>query len=172
MFGAVIATERLLDRLDIGTTSRIAQARQHRGIAFAGEDRTDDPHPGRPGDVGDDVVNLQVHLRQSLLYVLDMGRRILEQTLALTDIRSQLGDPTLGPKAGAQQTIRMKPLQPLRITDVGLASRHVFGIARVDEENRKTPGVEKFEDWNPVHARGFHHDGLDTTFGKPIDQPM
>jgi hypothetical protein len=61
------------------------------------------------------VVNLQVHLHQSLLHVLDMRRRVLEQTLALTDIRSQLGDPTLGPKAGAQQTIRMKPLQPLRI---------------------------------------------------------
>ena len=122
MFGAVIAAERLLDRLNIGTTSQIAQGRQHSGITFAGQDRTDDPHPGRPGDVGNDVVNLQVHLHQSLLHVLDMRCRILEQTLALTDIRSQLGDPTLGPKAGAQQTIRMKPLQPLRITDVGLAS--------------------------------------------------
>ena len=169
MFGAVIAAERLLDRLNIGTTSRIAQGRQHSGITFAGQNRTDDPHPGRPGDVGNDVVNLQVHLHQSLLHVLDMRCRILEQTLALTDIRSQLGDPTLGPKAGAQQTIRMKPLQPLRITDVGLASRHVFGIACVDDENRKTPGVEKFEDWNPVYARGLHHDRLDTTFGKPID---
>ena len=118
------------------------------------------------------MVNLQVHLRQGLLHVLDMGGRILEQTLALTYIRPQLGDLTFGPKAGAQQTVRMKPLQPLRITDVGFASGHVLGIARIDEKNCKATGIEEFEDRNPVDARGLHDDRLDTTFCKPVHHPM
>ena len=41
--------------------------------------------------------------------------------------------------------VRMKPLQPLRIADIGLASGRVLGIARIDDEHSKTTGVEEFE---------------------------
>ena len=44
----------------------------------------------------------------------------------------------------------MEPLQPLRIADIGLAPRHVFGIARVDKKHGKSPGIEKLENRNPV----------------------
>jgi hypothetical protein len=66
----------------------------------------------------------------------------------------------------------MKPLQPLRVADVGLASRHVLGIARIHKEDSEATGVEKLEDRNPVDACRFHNDCLDATFCKPIHQPM
>src|SRR5665647_3511729 len=66
----------------------------------------------------------------------------------------------------------MKTLQPLRIADVGLASGHVLGIARIDKEHSKSTGIEKLENWNPVDAGRFHNDCLDATFLKPIYQPM
>ena len=66
----------------------------------------------------------------------------------------------------------MKTLQPLRIADVGLASGHVLGVARIDKEHGKSTGIEKFENWNPVDAGRFHNDCLDTTFLKPIYQSM
>jgi hypothetical protein len=50
----------------------IAQARQHLGGTLAGEDRADDPQTSRAGDIGDDVVELNIHLCQRLLHVLDM----------------------------------------------------------------------------------------------------
>ncbi len=50
----------------------IAQARQHLGVVFAGENRADDPQTSRAGDVGDDVVELEIHLCQRLLHMLDM----------------------------------------------------------------------------------------------------
>ena len=75
-------------------------------------------------------------------------------------------------KAGTQQTVRMKPLQPLRIADIGLASGHVLGIARIDDEHSKTTGVEEFENRNPVDAGQLHNDCLDATFCKPIHQSM
>src|SRR5450631_3586148 len=44
----------------------------------------------------------------------------------------------------------MEPLQPLRIADIGLAPRHVLGIARVDKKHGKSPGIEKLKNRNPV----------------------
>jgi len=46
----------------------------------------------------------------------------------------------------------MEPLQPLRIADIGLAPRHVLGIARVDKKNSEPPCIEKLENWDPVDA--------------------
>jgi hypothetical protein len=54
-------------------------------------------------------------------------------------------DDPIGPKAGTQQTVRMKPVQPLGIADVGLASGHVLGIARIDKEHSEAAGFEKFK---------------------------
>ena len=67
---------------------------------------------------------------------------------------------TFGAKVGAQQTLRMKPLQPLCIADVGFAPGHVLGIAGIDKEHSKATGVEKLVDRNPVDAGHFHRDGL------------
>src|SRR6476646_11876296 len=66
----------------------------------------------------------------------------------------------------------MEPLQPLRIADIGLAPRHVLGIARVDKKHCKSAGIEKLENRNPVDAGRFHDDGLDAAFSKPVDQAM
>ena len=72
VLGAIATGERLLDRLSTGVAPVIAQARQHLGVTFASEDCADDPHTGRAGDVGNDVVELKIHLCQRLLHVLDM----------------------------------------------------------------------------------------------------
>lgn len=66
----------------------------------------------------------------------------------------------------------METLQPLRIADIGLAPGHVLGIARVDKEHSKPPGIEKLENRNPVDAGRFHDDRLDAAFRKPVYQPM
>ena len=72
MLGAVAPGERLRDRLGTGVATVVAQARQRLGIALAGKDRAYDTQAGRAGDVGDDVVELKIHLRQGLLHMLDV----------------------------------------------------------------------------------------------------
>ena len=47
-------------------------------FAFTGDDRADDLHAGSAGDVLHDMMQLQVHLHQRLLHVLDMCCGILE----------------------------------------------------------------------------------------------
>ncbi len=76
------------------------------------------------------VLQLNIHPHQRLLHVLDVRGRIVQQALALAQVGPQRRQFALGPKARAHQPILMQPPQPLRIADIGLATRHVLGIAR------------------------------------------
>ena len=150
----------------------IAQACQHLRVTLAGEDGADDAQAGGAGDVGDDVMELNVHLGQRLLHMLDVRGRVLKKTLALTHVGSQLRNLSFGSKAGPQQSKRMEPLQPLGIADISLAPRHVLGVTRVDKKHSEPPCIEKLENRNPVDAGRFHDDGLDAAFRKPVNQPI
>ena len=72
MLGAVAPGEGLRDRLSTGVATVMARTRQHLRVALAGKDRADNPQAGRAGDVGDDVVELKIHLCQCLLHMLDV----------------------------------------------------------------------------------------------------
>ena len=48
----------------------------------------------------------------------------------------------------------------------------MLGIARVDEEHRKTKRVEEFKDRDPIDAGRFHNDRVNTALYKPVYQPM
>ena len=88
--------------------------------------------PVDAGDVRHDVVELQVHLRQRLLHVLDVRGSVIQQALALAQIGPHDRNFALRPEAGPEQSILMQTLQPLGVADVGLAAWHVLGIAGVD----------------------------------------
>ena len=172
MLGPVAAGKRLRNCLSAGVATVMAQARQHLGVTLAGKDRADDPQAGRASDVGDDVVELGDSSRSAPSACAGYARP-RTQAAARADARgTQLGDLAFGPKAGTQKPMRMKPLQAPLIADVGLASGHVLGIARIDKEDNKATGIEQLENWYPVNAGQFHDDGLDATFREPVHQPM
>jgi len=75
----------LFRRLD----AQIAQRCQGHRVALTRQDGADDAHAGGASDVGDDVVQLQVHLHQRLLHVLDMGGRVVKQAFPLAKIIAQ-----------------------------------------------------------------------------------
>src|SRR5438067_11719890 len=72
MLAAVASGERLRDRLGTGVATVMAQARQRFRVSLAGKDRTNDAQAGCAGDVGDNVVELKIHLGQCLLHMLDV----------------------------------------------------------------------------------------------------
>jgi hypothetical protein len=104
MFFQVVADQGLADCLDRRVTPPVPVGSQHVGIALAVHDRADDAHPGHARDVRGDVMELQVHLGQRLLHVLDMGRRVIQQPLALTQIGPQRRDLALRPEAAPQHS--------------------------------------------------------------------
>ena len=103
----VIAHQRLADRLDGRMAPHVAVGREGGRIALAGHDGPDDAHTGRSRDVGHDVVELQVHLGQRLLHVLDVSCSVVEQSLTLPQIGPQPRDLGLRPEAAPQQAVFM-----------------------------------------------------------------
>ena len=50
-------------------------------------------------------MELEVHLHQRLLHMLNVRRTVVQQALTLAQIDSQCSQLALGPEAGAQQPI-------------------------------------------------------------------
>ena len=88
-----------------GMAAPISMGGQDGRISFTRNHGADDTHPGLARDVGHHVMELNVHLHQRLLHVLDVRRPVVQQALALAQIGAQCGQLALGSEAGAQQPI-------------------------------------------------------------------
>jgi hypothetical protein len=71
------------------------------------------------------MMELQVHLRQRLLHVLNVSRGVFQQPFPLAQTGSQNRDLALRLETAAQQAVGVQSLEPLNIADVGLAVRNV-----------------------------------------------
>ena len=89
MLFPTVAHQRVPDRLDARLAAGVAVLGQLHRVAVPRDNRAHDAHPRLPRDVGHDVMQLDVHLHQGLLHVLDVRRRGLQQPLALARIRPQ-----------------------------------------------------------------------------------
>ncbi len=118
--------------------------------------------PGHAGDVRYHVLQLQIHLRQRFLHVLDVGRRVVQQPLPLAQVGPQGRDIRRGMEAGPQQSVGMQLLEPLGVVDVGLPAGHVLDIPRVDHEHLQASRLQHLEQRDPIYLSGFHGYGLDT----------
>ena len=167
MLCAVVPDQSGPDRLQGGMAADVPVRREDIRIALPCHQRADDPHAGHAGDVGDDMVKLEVHLHQSLLHVLDMRGRVFDETLALPQVGAQCGDLRLGPEAPAQQAVGMQLAQPSGIADIGLPARHVLGIARVHQDDLEAVLLEDLEGGYPVDAGRLHGHAGDTAGPEP-----
>lgn len=113
------------------------------------------------------MVELEVHLHQSLLHVLDMGSRILDQPFSLAQISKQRCDLCVGPKAPAQQAIGMQLAKPRRIANVGLSARDVLCITRVDQDHFEAVLLQNLVSRYPVDAGRLHRHAGDTAGSEP-----
>jgi hypothetical protein len=92
--------------------------------------------------VGDDVGQLDVHLDQCLLHVLDMTRLALEQHGTLAPQRAQHVDVFDRSKGAAQQIVGHQLLQPLAIEHIGLSPRYALDVARIDQQHRESARLQ------------------------------
>ena len=66
-----------------GMAAPITMGGQYGRISFTRNHGADDPHAGFARDVGHHVMELNVHLHQRLLHMLDVRRAVVQQALAL-----------------------------------------------------------------------------------------
>ncbi len=120
MLVTVVADQRGLDRVHGGFAVDIPERGENLRITLTVDNGTDDPHACCAGDIGHDVMQLQVHLPQRLLHMLDMRGGIFCQTLSLAHVGAQGGDLRFGAETATEQTVGMQLAQPSRITNVRL----------------------------------------------------
>jgi hypothetical protein len=64
----------------------------------------------------------------------------------------------------------VKLLEPLTVQDIGLATRDVLYMSRIDQEDLKATGFKDLKQGDPVHPCGFHGHGLNATLRKPVSE--
>ena len=83
MLPAPVALQRLDQRVAARFDAPVGQLGQPRRILFTGQDGVGYGQPGHPGQVGDGMVQMDVHLAVRLLHVLYAARRSLDQGVAM-----------------------------------------------------------------------------------------
>src|SRR4029077_6861500 len=115
---------------------------------------------GLTDDVADDQSELEIHLLESLLNVLDVLSGVDDQHLALSDVAAEHDNLVLGPEGLLQQAVAVQPLDPLAVVDIGLGTTVGTGDGPgVDQEDAKATPFQQFEQGDPVDAGGLHGDG-------------
>ena len=171
MLGAPGALQRLGDVVLIVVAMGVAQLGQRHGIAFARDDGFEDGHAGHARDVTDDLGEFEVHLLQGLVHVLNMVGGIGEQHLAVAQVAAQHAHLIVGTEGPGEQPVGVQALQPLAIEPIGFRSTGgALGLAGIDEEHLHAPGLQQFEQGNPVDPGRFHGDGGHATVNEPVGQ--
>ena len=170
MFRAPVTMEAAGQGVATGLDAMIFEGGELLGIALAGEDGFEDGQAGDAGEITDDIVDLEVHLGEGFLDVLDMAAGITGEGGPMPEEGAHGANLFGGPKAGAQQTDRVQILKPLAVTDVGFATGEIFAVAGIDQTDFQAGGFEDLEEGNPIDAGGFHGDSFDATFQQPIAQ--
>src|SRR6266581_3666490 len=97
------------------STARVTVHGQTGRIAFATDDGANNRHPGRPREVRDGAMHLNVHLIQSLLHPLDTPRALGHEIGQLALERAQPGDGLARTERAPQQTAAVEQLEPLTV---------------------------------------------------------
>ena len=133
MLRQVIAGQCLPDGLQRFLAPHVPILGQSGWIAHSVDDGADDLHPRHAGDVGDDVVQLDIHLHQRLLHVLDVRRGVVDQSFSMAQIGTQPDHCLARPEARSQKTVLMQLLQPLRVVDVRFPPGHILHVSSVHQ---------------------------------------
>jgi len=169
-FWTPVALEGAGDEVAGGFNAMVFEGGELLWVTLAGQDGIEDGQAGDTGQIADDVVDLEIHLGQGLLKVLDVGGSVADQGGAMAQEGADGTDMFWRPEAGAEQPDRMEILEPLTIGDVGFAAGEIFAMAGVDQANFQSGGFEDLEEGNPIDAGRFHGEGFNATGFEPVAQ--
>src|SRR3954453_20051581 len=107
MLGTVISHQRFCDRLRTGCDLWVTKGGQFGGIPFSGQDGVHDRQAGYSGKVADNVMDLDIHLVESFLHVLDVNSGHPHQALAVSPDGAHGADGLWRAMRGSKEANRM-----------------------------------------------------------------
>ena len=170
VFGAPVAMEAAGEGVAAGFDARVLEGGELVRIPFAGEDGVEDGQAGDTGQIADDVVDLEVHLGEGFLEVLDVATGVPDEIGAMAQEGADGANLFGGPEAGAQEADGVEVLDPLAVADVGFAAGEVLAMAGVDQTDLQAGGFEDLKQGDPIDAGGFHGHGLHPALFQPVAQ--
>src|SRR6267142_631638 len=124
MLLAVIAFQGLGNVLRAALDLRMPHLGQLDAVAFPGKDSAQNAHSRQPGNVTDDAVDLDIHLREGLLHALHQAVAILAQSISQAQIAAHYAHLPFWTKRASQHPEGVELLQPLAVFDVALTPRN------------------------------------------------
>jgi hypothetical protein len=170
MLWAPVAVEAFGEDIARGFDAVVLEGGEGLGVAFTIEDGGEDGLAGDPGEVADDMVELNVHLCERFLEVVDAAACSANEGVAMTKNGAHCTDLVGGAEAGTQEADGMKILEPLAVLNIGLTAWEIFAVTCVDEADFDAGALEDLEERNPIDAGGLHGDGSDVTLEQPVTQ--
>jgi len=162
---ARIANQRFGDHFLARFDALVAWSGEPGGITFSRQNGVHDRQSGLAGDVADYVMQLQIHLVQRFLHVVDVGRGHLHQAFPMPQQRTHGANLLFGTIGGAQQSDRMQELQPLAVRYVSPSARHILYVPRIHQTDLELAVLQNLEQRNPVDPGRFHRDRGDRIRG-------
>src|SRR5713101_7101752 len=102
------------------------------------------------------MLQLDVHLGQRFLHMLDMLPGMGEQHRALAEITAQHTDLVSRTEGAREQTEGMQALNPLAVMPIALGSAFdLLHLLRIDQEDFEAAGFEELKERDLRHSGGF-----------------
>src|SRR5437667_12696544 len=113
MFLLIVALERFTNDLCATFATGIAVTGKSVQVPFASHKRSQDPHSCHAGDIGQDIVELEIHQVQCLLHMLDMDCTSHDEPVAVAHQTSQSHNISRPTEGGPKEHIDMQFMNPL-----------------------------------------------------------
>ncbi len=163
------ADQCVLQLRDLVSHHALRKVREHDRIALPIGEGTEHQPARYSGEVGDHPGQFDSAGLEELLQPLFDASPVPGGEGARPGQIPQLPDRFRRHQRAAQQPMRGQLRQPRRIRHIGLASRDVAGLLRVDQHHRQLVFHDVVERL-PVVAGRFHHDRGDPLAGQVVDQ--
>ena len=142
-------------------------------VTLSCQDGANDPHPRLSRDICDRLVNPDVHLRERFFHVLDLRRRLSDQSLTVAVVGAVCRHRHRWTMRAPKQTKRVQQLDPLAVQHVGLLMVvDPLEARRFGQQHFDPTGFQHFQQRNAIHPCCFHghalHPALDEPIGKLV----
>src|SRR6266545_6049900 len=132
-------------------TPIVPELGQRLSMALASQDGADDRQPGDASDVADHMLQLDVHLRQRFLHMLDMLGGMGKQHRALPQITAEDADLISRPEGASEQPEGVEALNPLAVMHVTFGpALDLLDLLRIDQEDLEATRLEQLKERDPI----------------------